>query len=192
MKNKKYRSSYKTNSKRNVFIVLAILLIMGVVIYWVTIRSESNQTTTTKNIDESSEEIDYAPPSEEESSDTDRVKDDISSQNDTQTTTSNDSSGAKTVEVVLTNWGQSDSGTRFEVGAYAQVLEPNGKCKLTMKKGAVTLSDTSTAIQNPSTMSCGSLSVEYSKVTSGTWTTTISYTSPKSDGTVTKQIKWSN
>lgn len=172
--------------------MLAILLALGAVITWFVIKNKPDPTTTTSNIDEISEKINYSPPTEQESSDTDRVKDEVSSQKDSQTTTSTDYSKTKTVEVVITNWGQSDSGTRFEVGAYAQVLESDGKCKLTMKKGSTTLSGTSAAIQNPSTMSCGELAVDYSKVTPGTWTTTVSYTSSKSNGTVTKQIEWRN
>ncbi|HMS23226.1 MAG TPA: hypothetical protein PKB09_00260 [Candidatus Saccharibacteria bacterium] len=189
MKNKKYRSGYKTNSKKTTILVVVVALVLGGLVWWFLLRSDNDQPTTPADVSGSSEDVVINPPSEDDTDTNNAVKDELPSQNDSQTPASAGNPEINNVSVVITNWGQSDSGSKFEVGAYAQILEASGKCKLTMKKGSTTLTGSSAAVQNPTTMSCGALSVPYAKVSPGTWSTTVQYISSKSTGSTTKQIK---
>lgn len=92
----------------------------------------------------------------------------------------------KEVQVRITSWGS--EGSRFEVSSYANTFESTGNCYITLKKGSVVLRGMSTATQSATTMSCGTLSVEGSKITPGTWNATVTYKSTESNGSLTKPI----
>lgn len=173
------------NRKKLLVIVLIVLLflVLGSAAAYVALEDEESlisPPSPTQNQD-----INYDPPSEQEIHQGDKSKDDIINKQNNNPPSS--SSTKKEVSVVITNWGE--TGGRFEVGSYANTLDQAGNCSLLLKRGSTVLNGKSKAVQNPSTMSCGSLSVNASKITVGQWEATVSYSSATAKGSTTRMIE---
>lgn len=181
VKNKNLRNSIKKPVVISVF-MLVILLACG---WWFVLRSKNEPPSDQSDV-VSEGQVNYDPPSEEEVIANDKTKDEIANQQD-KASNSNSSDGKKKVSVILTNWGL--EGSRFEIGAYVNTLDASGSCSIVLKKGSTILKGTSRAVRNPSTMSCGGLSVDGKKITSGNWNATITYRSENASGSLDKIIK---
>jgi hypothetical protein len=88
------------------------------------------------------------------------------------------------VQVVVPVASWSPPNSDVEIGAYVEgVIERGGTCVVTMTKGALTATGRTAALPSATNTSCGDLRVPGSAVSSGSWTATVSYTSPTSSGT---------
>lgn len=88
------------------------------------------------------------------------------------------------VEVVVTVASWNPSASDVELGAFVQgVVETGGKCVVTMRKGSQQATGQAAALPNAKNTSCGDLRVAGSAVSTGSWTATVTYTSPTSSGT---------
>lgn len=100
------------------------------------------------------------------------------------TTPPSPSQGAvRSVEVTLTyvSW---DGTSGVTAGGYVgQTVEQGGTCSLTLSRGSTKVTVTHPAIPDATTTSCGSLSVPAAKVSSGTWSSVLEYSSSTSRGT---------
>lgn len=87
-----------------------------------------------------------------------------------------------TVGVVTTFSGWNQSSSSVEVGGYAETIEPDGSCTLTLTLHNTTVTRSRTAVADASTTSCGSLTVPSSDLSAGTWQAILSYSSSHSTG----------
>jgi len=113
-------------------------------------------------------------------SEADQAKDRIVEQTKKNEASNNQSTGQKPTDVVI-SYAQ-DTGSSVDVGAYANTFEKSGTCSLTLTKGSSVVKTSRNATPNVSTMSCGALSISKSKLTAGTWTVKVSYSSSKYHG----------
>ena len=86
-------------------------------------------------------------------------------------------------DVVVTYAGWNADGDVLEVGAYANVVEGDGTCTLTLTSGPATEVVTQEALPDVSTTSCGGLVVPGASLSSGPWDAVVSYGSASSAGT---------
>jgi Cu/Zn superoxide dismutase len=170
------------NKKRILIISIALTALMLIAGWWFFIHNYSAELPV-----EEPAKVNYNPPTETEKTESNAKKEEIVNQQGQDTNNSEVTNGPKKTSVTITYWGP--NGANFEVGAYANHIEQSGTCTLTLKKGSIVLTASRTAIDNVSTMSCGALSVKNSKVTPGTWTATVKYTSNKYQGSTTKQLE---
>lgn len=183
-------SRFRKNKKLAQVVLLSILAIaLALVSLWSFMRQDSVGPLPI-DISSASEEdegkVNYDRPSEKEVSENDRQKEELIKQQASSDEPA-DSNSIKKVTVAITNWGT--EGQRFEVGAYANTVDPSGNCTLKLSKDGVTISGKSVAIRNPSTMSCGNLFVDANRMSAGNWNATIAYNSSTSTGSLNKIIK---
>jgi hypothetical protein len=62
------------------------------------------------------------------------------------------------------------------------VIEDDGTCTLTMTKGTKSVHVTRPSEANASNTTCGRMSISRGSLSSGTWSTTVSYLSPTAKG----------
>lgn len=102
-----------------------------------------------------------------------------------QTATAPPTRGASphTVEVVQT-YASFDKTTGVTAGGFvAQTVEDGGSCTLTLTGDGTTVKVDAPATPDASSTACGALTVPPGKVSSGRWTSVISYSSATSEGT---------
>lgn len=88
------------------------------------------------------------------------------------------------VSVVVTAVGWDPSARAAIVRGYAgSVIEDGATCRLTLTKDGVQVSAERAATPDASNTSCGRLSVSDDRLTPGTWTAVLSYTSAEHFGT---------
>jgi hypothetical protein len=67
-------------------------------------------------------------------------------------------------------------------GAIPNINEVEGNCTFVLTNGAQTVTETSGILPNPSYISCESVQIDKSRLSSGTWTIKIQYKSKTSEG----------
>ncbi len=87
-----------------------------------------------------------------------------------------------TVDVVVTFSGWNAASSSIEVGAYAATLTP-GTCtlRLTGPGGAMVTAEAPT-VGDATTVSCDGLAVPAARLSSGSWSGVVEYTSPQASG----------
>lgn len=135
----------------------------------------TDDTETTKD------GINYGPPTEEENIETQAFKDGQSGQQKTNNPTP--PPGQKnSVTPLITAWGQVPSGN-VEVAGYVNgVIESGGTCTAKLEKSGQVATASQAATPNAQNVSCGFIAVERSKLSPGTWSVTLTYSSANSEG----------
>lgn len=171
----------KKKTKKLFFISLIILLLAaGAFFAWQQYSSNNSQ-------DEQSNETNYSPPSDAEKTETEQNKEEIiketEEENANQAKTT-PSTAKKTVTPIISYAGQQSSGADFEANGYVQgIIEKGGTCTLTLSSGSKSVKTTRTALDNAQDTSCGLMTISKSKLSSGSWQATLSYSSTKASGT---------
>ena len=86
------------------------------------------------------------------------------------------------VGVLISN-SEWDANTGVTVRGYANTVDTAATCTLDLTQGGTTRSVTGEALENPTTMSCGELTIGAPDLSPGDWTAVLSYTSPTAWGT---------
>lgn len=102
---------------------------------------------------------------------------------------SSGSDGTKQATVVINDASQYDSSV--EVRSYVEgVVETNGTCTITFKKGSQSVTKTTEPLTNPTYTTCAAISVPVSEFPSkGTWQVTVDYLSAQNKGSATKNVE---
>ncbi|WP_258726396.1 hypothetical protein [Cellulomonas sp. NS3] len=98
-------------------------------------------------------------------------------------TTGTDGQVPGAVEVLITFAGWNPGTAEAEVGGYAGVVESGGTCTLRLTNAGQVVEASAEALPDASSTSCGAVTVPGARLTSGTWTAQLTYTSPTSTGT---------
>jgi hypothetical protein len=89
----------------------------------------------------------------------------------------------KKTDVVLSFVGWVAQTSSVEGGGYlSPVVESGGTCTLELEKGNRTVTVSSNAEPDASTTACGHLAVPRAKLSAGSWTAVLRYTSPTTTG----------
>ena len=130
--------------------------------------------------------INYNPPTQQEKAETEKFKENLGNQSkeDTPATpTPTTPTGKKSVSPVMTSWGASPN---VEARGYVPgVNEEGGTCTLTLTRNGQTVTESKTGISDVKTVSCGLISVSRTRLSTGTWNVTLSYSSASSEGVST-------
>lgn len=81
----------------------------------------------------------------------------------------------------IASWNTSTKDVEFSAYA-AGIVESGGTCVVEMVKGNLRATGRTAAVPDATTTSCGDLRVPGAAVSSGTWSATITYTSPSASG----------
>lgn len=164
------------SKKLIIFSAIAILLVAGGAYAYSRNSNDANLGTTSVSTEKG--QINYDPPTEEEQKAGDNVKEKLDGNSEPET---NDDDSIKSVKPEITYSGVYEGNV--EVNSYVPgIFENSGKCTLTLKKDGKTVSQSKTAVPNVSEMSCGVIKVPVSKLSSGTWSATVTYSSSKAKG----------
>jgi hypothetical protein len=88
-----------------------------------------------------------------------------------------------TVDVVQT-WVAFDAASGVSAAGYvAQTVEQGGSCTLTLTRDGSEVTASAPGTPNVSSVACGGLTVPADRLTPGTWTSVLSYSSATSTGT---------
>lgn len=121
--------------------------------------------------------INYGPPTEQDKQDLDAYKATLPGNTDRDA----DTQDKPIVTPLITSSGV--YGPNVEVGARVPgVFENQGTCTLKLVKGSQKVSKSQKATPNVSEMSCGFITINKSKLSSGIWSATVSYSSTKANG----------
>jgi hypothetical protein len=74
------------------------------------------------------------------------------------------------------------SGTLTLGGGVSGLVDTGGTCTVSVSRAGTTVSQKFTASPGPSSTDCGAMSISSPKFTAGTWSLTISYSSPRARG----------
>jgi hypothetical protein len=130
----------------------------------------------------SSNGINYGPPTDQEKTETEQFKEGIGNQTtNPPPNTPSSPSKKKTVTPIMTSWG-ADSQQAEVRGYVAGVNEEGGTCTLTLTNGSQKVTETKPATPDAQTVSCGLISIARDKLSPGTWTATLSYSSNNAEG----------
>lgn len=89
----------------------------------------------------------------------------------------------RSVSVVLT-YADWDPGTGVSAAGYvADTVEQGGTCTLTLTRGGKSVEVTTEGIADASNTACGALTVAPAQLSTGTWTSVLTYSSTTSTGT---------
>jgi len=86
------------------------------------------------------------------------------------------------VTVVITSSRRSESTGSAEARGFVEVIESGGQCTLRLTRGSVVVEQVTDATTDATTTSCGTVSVPASKLTAGTWTGVLLYSSATASG----------
>lgn len=87
-----------------------------------------------------------------------------------------------TVGVLTTFAGWNSSTSSVDVGGYADAVESDGMCTLTLSRASANVVRSQAATVDASTTSCGGFTVAAKDLSSGTWDARLTYSSPRSTG----------
>lgn len=165
----------KIKNKKSIGLLLAVALILVAGgIYGYSKVSDKNDVGTQPT---SENKTKYSPPTDEEQNAGNTAKDKF----DNNSEPTNNTNGVKSVTPEITYKGVYQGNV--EVNSHVPgIFEKSGKCTLTLKKDGKTVSQSRTAVPNVSEMSCGLIKIPTSKLSSGTWSATITYSSVKAKG----------
>lgn len=174
-----------TKNKKKIITGALLLIIVGAgLFYFYHAKNDAKDKTSSVNgvPATSTDGINYQPATDSEKSDSENSKAaaEEQSKND-----SSQTSGMKKVTPVVTYSGIYQGNV--EVSSYVPgVLENSGKCTLTLTMGSKKVSQSKDASPNVSDMSCGLIKISESKLSSGSWTGIVSYSSSKASGSSDK------
>jgi hypothetical protein len=174
----------KNDKNKNKIIISALVLVILVaaLFYFFYFKNRGKDSSLPVSTPATSVDgINYQPATNTEKNDSENSKTaaENESKNDSKTT------GMKKVTPVVSYSGVYNENA--EVSSYVPgVLENSGKCTLTLSRGSKSVSQSKDAVPNVSDMSCGLIKIPTSKLSSGTWSGVVSYSSTKAEGSSDK------
>jgi hypothetical protein len=174
----------KMNKKQPQKIKLLIpLLIVGllsiVLLYYM------NKKDGVSDISGNTNGLSYPGPTEQEKRETEENKKEVENRENLETV-SRDSQKTETTTVtpIISSWGQDQASKNVEVGAFVPgVYEDGGKCTLTLTNQGVIITEVREGAKNVSNTTCGIFTVKRDRVTAGSWSAVVQYSSSKATGT---------
>lgn len=182
----------RIQNKKNRFrivstVIVAVLLVGGGLAYWQrdTISgwfSQSSENTASDSDSSGSGDSDSNLPD----NDSDGTSDNNGSSDGSSSSSNN---GAQEANVIINDASQYDSNV--EVRSYVEgIVETNGTCTITFKKGSQSVTKTTEPLTNPTYTTCAAISVPVSEFPSkGTWQVTVDYSSTNHKGSATKNVE---
>lgn len=164
------KTNKKSSRSRVILVSFAIIAAIGIGygIYHYAVKPDP--------VPETPSGVKLAPPTEEEKQQSEDSKQKIVDQ---QANSDTQNGGKKQVTVTITN------ATTDNVSSYVSgVLEDGGTCTATFTQGSTTVTRTSSGFSNVSYTQCAPITP--SLPSGGSWSVTIKYSSPTSEGTSQK------
>jgi hypothetical protein len=176
------------NKKATVIISVLLITLLGGVAFAV----YSNKSNQAEPSADPLDTINYGEATETEKQETAANKEKVIAQteslnNQQSSETPSSQSSKKAVTPIMTYIEQQDSGNIEARGYIPGIIEKGGTCTLTLSKESTNVTDSHTAFDNAQNTGCGLMTISKSKLTSGTWTATLSYSSTKYTGTSESQ-----
>lgn len=175
----------KIKTKKFLIVILCLALLgAGAGAYY--FKNKDNKQATSP----SSDGVNYNPPTEQEKKEAEENKKSIDEREE-QANSQSDPSYPKKVTPVIVSYGQVNNDIKVS-SRVPGIFESSGTCTLTLSKAALKVTQTKTAVQNVSEMSCGAITVSRNKLSAGIWTAQVSYSSSKASGesqTVKVEVK---
>lgn len=170
----------KVKNKKLILASLALAAVLvggGVYAYS---RNSGEENDEAKSTEE--QKNPYSPPTAEEKKAGDQAKEKFDSQSNSN---ENNDDNVKSVKPEIIYHGIHNDN--LEVSSRVpDIIEDSGKCTLSLEKDGKTRTQTRDAVPNVSEMSCGIIKIPTSKLSSGTWVATVTYSSSKAKGTSDK------
>lgn len=184
-KNKQYKSR-----KIIVVSIIAILLLVGAVVYKVVMSRSINNQSSTDNI-RPVNTVDYSPPSQSDistSQDAKKRGQSTNTENTDNDTDSKSNNSTTTKKQVAIGISYADvKGDKLEIRAFINgLIEGSGKCTATVTNGSKTITQSSDAFIDVSSSICKPIYIDTNTLSPGTWQVLVSYTSPDAVGTSDK------
>jgi hypothetical protein len=161
-------------------VLLALILTTGG--YFYIHRNKPSDNTQPLTADDNP--LNLNPPTEEERQQAEHHKDQIIDEQNKPESPAGEKGKLNPTIVDANQYNQA-----IEVRAFVGAVENNGQCVVTFKQGTAAVSKQVTAIPDASTTRCTNISVPRSEFASpGTWDVTVTYNSPKSQGSSSTKI----
>ncbi len=184
----KIKSLFTT--KKALITIPAILLIVGATAWGldkaniINLPFLPNESAGTENPGNG---INYGPPTEEEKKETEQFKKDLENKNYNQSSDTNSPASMKQASVTMTYLTYGVGGISSS-GFINNVFEDGGTCTLTLTKGSLKLSGTSSGIQDVNKTTCSPITINKNKLQSGEWYAVLSYKSSTINGSSPSRV----
>lgn len=159
--------------------IIAAVLLVGAFLFlffthtWPFSQSQSDTAETRPT-----NSVDYSAPTDNEIKDSQNAKKQNYADSDNQ-----NANGATKNVTVGTTYADVNSNNQLEIRAFiGGVVEGNGTCTATVSKGATTVTASNPAFIDVSTSICEPIYIDKTRFTAGTWSVTVSYSSPDAKG----------
>jgi hypothetical protein len=181
---------YKQNQKRSKktakivgsIAATIILVIGGGFAYTQLLQQGNNQPAD----DLGTDTINFDPPTEEERRAGDEIKDQIIQEEEQAQSNQNTDNNQRSSVTPLFGFLDQTS-TKVQANGYVPVVESGGSCTLVLSRGSNRVSTTNPALPDAQSTVCGLMEIDKSRLSTGTWSATIEYSSPSSKGVSTPQ-----
>lgn len=134
----------------------------------------------------SNDGVNYSAPTEEEIKSAEDNKQDVTKlQEKESNSTPQTSTTKKIVTPIISSWPSTmESGADVSISGFiSEIYEDSGVCTFTMRKTDKKISKSQEARKDAQVTTCGRITIASNKLSSGTWQATLSYLSPKAEGT---------
>ena len=171
------KPSFKSHRKRNIAILVFVILALGLGGYAL---YRHNHPTAVKTPD--GKTVKLKPATKEEKKQVDDNKTAVVKRNEQESQAATNNSGQTPSTVIIT------SATATEVRGYVNgVFEEGGTCTATATMGGQTVTKSTAGFQNVSNTQCAPIKWD-SPLSSGSWSVTLSYKSPTTSSTQSTTI----
>lgn len=174
-----------TKNKHKIIMCALVLIALGAgLFYFFHVRDNGGKdaSSTNNNPATSANGINYQPATDSEKNDSENSK---AAAEEANNSSSTKTAGIKKVTPVVT-YSDVYNGNA-EVNSYVPgILEKSGKCTLILSRGTKSVTQSKDASPNVSDMSCGLIKIPTSKLSTGSWSGVVSYSSSKAAGSSEK------
>ena len=173
----------KKSTKKRLLIGLAVVLLVTGIVAVLHVTNIITLPFLSNNSNESKDKgINYGPPTEEEKKAGDETKSTDQSKPLTATPSANIPTKQPVTPIIVTVGQEDDTKNVTARGLIPGIFESGGTCTLTLTKGGQSVSGSNPAVVDAQSITCGQLEVDRSKLSSGTWSAVISYSSGTYEG----------
>ncbi len=180
------KSKVKGSKKRTILLVIAGLVLVAGLLFILDRKGVINLPFS--NDDEPAvtpDGINYDPPTEQEKSETEEFKKSLGDQSTT-TNPTTPSGTKKSVTPVIVYSGTTSANAEV-TGYVSGVVEEGGTCTVTLTKDGQKVTESKTATADATNTSCGLITIARTRLSPGTWSATLAYSSNTAEGTSTSK-----
>lgn len=173
--------------KNTKIILLPLAIVTISIVGFLIVRASKQNPKVSQNPTDGLTGIKYEPATEKEKVESDNHKKELEARMKQEENSTNQSEGSHTqqkqITPIISSWGQAQDRSLEVASIVPGIYEDGGKCTLTLEKDGQKIIESSVGAKNVSNVTCGSIIISYSRLSTGEWTGYLKYSSDTAQGT---------